>query len=556
MTETEQTAAQPEAPHVRATDAATEPVVQAESEPSVANDVSEPRSTKRSPEKAVWYRLRRAAHRRLPGLFSHPVSSEAVRAHRKRDAEENAETAPPADEFVDLRCLWAVEFYTPAHIDQLLASFRRLGWDKEDYVTATDPGQWLQQLRERPYGGGWLNFGTIVRPDARGVFGINRTAPLPEHVKNATGKMYSLTSSLTCVCIGFEFTETFARQFDDALRLQRHTYTKPSRRGYQIIGPESQKVAHVRDIRKQMQRSALTWFQKHMPGLFASGLLEGGIPTCEFVSLRQSEPFTPRDKTSRWPSYLFTLGIEHDIDAWLSADAPGLKFAWPSARRGDNPYHAILAIKEEAMSEERIETWGSGRDGQINYVDLIIQGLLGRWAILPMLNGYARHLNAIRDSTALRPSARTNALKVLDSLSRHVSYNADIAAVTSELIPFAENAHLFEHDVASFKPVRPDLCKNASHTLADGIRISVLEQAKWLQKSDLSVRDHLTQYGSLLGSNENVKLQRQLGTLTWIIVVLTVAILLLTFLALVAAAGEAGEASLLNFIGDYWPRLF
>ena len=56
--------------------------------------------------------------------------------------------------------------------------------------------------------------------------------------------------------------------------------------------------------------------------------------------------------------------------------------------------------------------------------------------------------------------------------------------------------------------------------------------------------------------SSDVKLQRQLGTLTWIIVVLTVAILLLTFLALVAAAGEAGEASLLNFIGDYWPRLF
>ena len=44
---------------------------------------------------------------------------EALEFHKERDPKENCETSPPDDEAVGLHCAWAVEFYTPAHMDNL-----------------------------------------------------------------------------------------------------------------------------------------------------------------------------------------------------------------------------------------------------------------------------------------------------------------------------------------------------------------------------------------------------------------------------------------------------
>ena len=82
--------------------------------------------------------------------------------YRNEDSKQNADTTPPEDEFIDLSCAWAVEFYTPAHIDSLVSAFSRLGWDHEDGGNlSNDPAAWLKDLRQRQHGGAWLNLGII-----------------------------------------------------------------------------------------------------------------------------------------------------------------------------------------------------------------------------------------------------------------------------------------------------------------------------------------------------------------------------------------------------------
>ena len=51
-----------------------------------------------------------------------------LRHYKERDPKENQDSTPPDHEFVDLICLWAVEFYTPAHTDDLVDNLKRLGW--------------------------------------------------------------------------------------------------------------------------------------------------------------------------------------------------------------------------------------------------------------------------------------------------------------------------------------------------------------------------------------------------------------------------------------------
>lgn len=518
-------------------------------EPTITDGQPPPQDVEAPTRQPLLYRLRYAAHKRFPRLVLRPHVAPRLEVWRRRDPEENAKTTPPADEFIDLRCLWAVEFYTPAHMDALLGNFRQLGWDKEDSSgVRNDPAAWVQRLREHPYGGGWLNLG-VIRPSGTETFFLPpcHTAPLPPHVQYATAELHSLTSSLTCIVMGFVFEESFSRQFDRALRSERQTYAKPLTSGHQIYGPRAQKADHIRQIRADLGGLAAAWFSENLPGLFSSGVLGGALPTCEFVSLRQAEPFPPRhERSARLPEYLSALGMDFDFDTWRSADIPGLKFTVSKRRSRAPQYHSILAVRESDFDQEKLKSWGEpSRSAQINYIDHMIKGVLSRWAILPMLEGYGRHLNEIRDSATFRPNTRHKPVEVLEILGAHISYNVDVAAVTAELIPYAQNRSLFGNDVEAFEP-----CDNehyeADYTLVKGLCFEIGERAAWLQKTDRSIRDHLTQYGSLLGAKENIRFQKRLGFLTVTIIFLTLAMLG------TAAADSEAVSKFLQWVQGIW----
>jgi len=520
-------------------------------------ELREPPTTDKQPpgdaeapvQQSLLYRLRHSLRKRFPRLFHHSDSARRLDVWRERDPVDNVKTTPPADEFVDLRCLWAVEFYTPAYVDALLAGFQSLGWGKGDGSSLQDPVAWVQRLNEHPYGSGWLNLGVIQPPNTDTFFlPPCRKAPLPAGVHYATGELHSFTSSLTCIVMGFMFEEKFSRQFDEALRAKRQTYTKPLRRGYQICGPEEQKTDHIRQIRAEIGDLAAVWFRQNLPGLFSSGLLGGEQPTCEFVTLRGAEPFPSHSEGNiRPPAYISILDLASSFDAWQSADMPGLKFSVLRRNERDPRYHSILATKESDFDDEKITSWGgSGRTGQISYIDEIFTSLLSRRAILTLLEGYSWHLDAMRDAATSRPGARQKRpLEVLHIFGKHISYSVDIAAVTAELIPYAQERTLFGHGVETFEPC-DDRHYGDGFTLVKGLRLEIEKRATWLQKTDQSLRDHLTQYGSLLGAKENIRVQKKLSVLTVIVIFLTLAMLW------TAAADSETVLRLLQWVRGFW----
>ena len=109
----------------------------------------------------------------------------------------------------------------------------------------------------------------------------------------------------------------------------------------------------------------------------------------------------------------------------------------------------ILAVKESNLKlrEE------SDRITQTLVIADSPKNLLIKCAILPLLDGYSQHLNAIRDSAAFKPKSRENAVRILETLSQHISHTMDIAAVTAELISYTQDDSLFCHDVNEFKTV-------------------------------------------------------------------------------------------------------
>ena len=216
----------------------------------------------------IWGALRKKFR---PG-FSYSRDEEIAQYGQKHDPKANADTTPPEDELINLHCLWAVEYYTPAHMDSLVNSFRKLGWESghQDFG-ARDPVDWLNGLTRQFRGGGWMNLGYLI-PKESDLFlvGPKHTVPLPTVVKYAKAGIYSITPSLICMVVCLVFEENFSKAFDKALRTDRRTYKTPIPSGERIHFPQFQKTDHISCIRKKMSTIAAEWFSKNLPGLFSS----------------------------------------------------------------------------------------------------------------------------------------------------------------------------------------------------------------------------------------------------------------------------------------------
>ena len=499
---------------------------------AAAEGATEHESSDAVPRRSLLFHIQKFGYRKFPSVIPDPERQERLEQWRRNDAEDNAKSEPSSNEVIDSLCIWAVEFYTPSQTSELLRGFEKLGWNTEGLSGGYhNPALWIQRNRESSHGGGWFNLGTIRRPSEEMSFRHDRPAPLPSGVEYALASMYSLTSSITCIVIAFVLDETQNRRFEQALRRKRQTYTTPLRgSGYRIVKPASQKEADIRALRAEMREFAAGWFRSHLPGLFASGNLMGEYPTCEFLTLRDALPSPPcstRDHTK--DKWLRILDIDNDFHAWEAEELSGLKFVWPLTSESDNRYHAVMVAREEDFSDETLRLdGGKDRHSLVFYVDQFVNEFLSRWALVGMLSGYERYLNSMRDSAAFDPKHRAKPFQLLEGLGSHFAQSIDISAVSVELQQFAERHWLFKHNVNVFYPCNPALYRDDKIELSETLRQHTTERAEWIRNIDQSIRDILIQYGTTLGTRENIKLQARMGFLTWVIVVLTIMTVILT----------------------------
>ncbi len=394
-----------------------------------------------------------------------------------------------------------------------------------------------------------MNLGYLI-PKGSNLFpfGARHQVSLPSGVKYASAWMYSITPSLICVVVGFVFEDDLSEEFDMALRTDRHTYTTHDADGSESIHlPEFQKTHHICNIRKRLKGSAATWFKDNIPGLFSDGLPESDMPTCEFVTLRGTEPFPSRtDSEHNVPEYLNLLDMGHNYNVWQSKRIPALKFRPQSAMRGMPPNHSVVAIREKASIDRSNSDYG-GQEMQdiLAYVDTTFPSLLSVWGILPLLERYTQHVREVRDSAMLRPTARRNTIDVLETLQCHISNGVDIAAVASELVVGSESRIPFPHFDESF--VYWNNRQGEEQILRKELNDAIGMRSNWLQQTERSIRDHLTQFGTVLGAAENVRVQSRIKYLTWVLVILTVVIL---FAALVP---EDLKQEILSFVKRFLP---
>ena len=242
----------------------------------------------------AFYQLRLAASKCFPRYARRPYPRRRLQDIRQSDPKLNAWHTPPANEYIDLYSVWAIEFYTPAHMDELLARLEHLHWTEYD---SRNPVSWLKNREVSQFSQAWMPLGPVIPRDVPDPY-IMRSlkADLPPNVPYAYGDMYCFTPSLVAIAFEFSFDGRYSRIFDDALRQERESYVTAIPSGYRIHDPGNQRASYIREIRRDTTRLITGWFSKNIPGLCSAGLLEGDFPTCEFVTLRNAQPFPTREE--------------------------------------------------------------------------------------------------------------------------------------------------------------------------------------------------------------------------------------------------------------------
>ena len=496
----------------------------------------------RVPFRRVAQYLRNAVQKRLTGHSCNDDPAHRLGDYRKNDPTSNAETTPPEDEHVDLCCVWAVEFYTPSYVDKLVDNLSKLGWDQNDFPGRESPASWVQITRQHSEGGGWLDLGVIRSVgDKRPWPRRDRTAPLPKNVRYAQGGLYSLTPSLTCIVVCFVFEDSYRSQIDDALRTCRQTITRPVSRGREILDPERQKTEEVRQLRQEYANLASGWFRENLPGAFSSGILGDELPTCELVTLHKAEPFPDPEGQEYTPArYLRVLDLQSSPYAWKSKNTPGLKFSIELLGK-NSEYHSVFAVRgTEIESARQLEAYG-GLPGLATHIDVTYRAMIGELAIRHLLEGYSKRLNELRDAVTarIRRPSRRRPLHTLQVLVDNVAFDVDIAAVATDLIASTEEPSRFYRDLARFEPCYPRAFRGP---LTETFPSVVNRHATRLKQAVQSLRDHLTQVGSLIAATEDVRTQNRI---LW----LTVFVAAVAVIAIISS--DAGSV-LVGWLQDIW----
>ena len=201
---------------------------------------------------------------------------------REWDAKVNEETAVPDGEAVDLVCLWALEAYGPAEIDNLYAGLHNLGWDNSLRMGGGRETSIERVRRQRKRGsGGSYNVGVVNRTGYAGFSPDGLEADLPDQVEYLIVKPYQICPSLTVLQVLFALDADNRKVYEEELNRARETTLEPIREtcgAYTRLDPFSHKERAIRAIRAHWQGRISGWVSQWFPGLFCS-MANGAAPT-------------------------------------------------------------------------------------------------------------------------------------------------------------------------------------------------------------------------------------------------------------------------------------
>ncbi len=392
---------------------------------------------------------------------------------RDRDPRENAQGRLPDGEGVQVPAIWVAELYTPSTISGLLAGITNLGWE---YGTSRDDSlsKWMSDVREGRRAG-WTRLG-LVSPSHDDHFMRERTALLPEGVRAALPILMSVTPSVTALVMAFLMDDETADMLHAPLRANYSTESKRDplfrpwhvvryvlrnesvRFGRRIYRPDMLRRDAARSCLCEVEGGCVDWVREYLPGAFTS-LAGVPFPTAILFVTEEAPPLTEEARAIR---AFVALSIDRAYDAWESDEWPGGRLSLPHSWDDEGSRLVFACRRRDAFPDQPGYHDPSSNWTIAQRADDLVRGLLSRWSLTCLLDGYHEDLSALRDRTAGNGTYRpVRDLKELRSLARTALY--DIVASAQEIEEFVESDRAYRHEVLemtyvrSLRSKRPDL---------------------------------------------------------------------------------------------------
>jgi hypothetical protein len=474
-----------------------------------------------------WYREIQSAELAEPSLW------------RERDPEENARGRLPKDERVQVPVIWVAELYTPSTVAGLLEGIANLGWE---YGRSRDESlsKWMSDVRQGRRAG-WTSLG-LVSPPHDAHFARERTAPLPEGVRASLPILMSLTPSVTALVVAFILNDESADMLDAPLRANystrvvrdplfrrwdvvRYVFRNGSvRLGRRIYNPDHLRHKAARSSIREMERACVDWVGGYLPGSFAS-LHSLPFPTAFLFVTEETRPLTEAARATR---AFDALSIDRDYDAWESTEWPCGRLVLPRSWDDEGSRLVFACRRRDAFPDRPGYSDPSSNWTIAQRADDLVRGLLSRWALTCLLDGYHDELAVLRDKAASEGTYRpVRDLKELRSLARTALY--DIGTSAQEVEEFVKSNRSYRYDVMEMKYVRST--RGEQPDLLEELRSSQQSRAQQVQRESALLQSMLAVSNNVSQTISNIRIQRLVVLLTFVSIAVALWAIFLTLTA-------------------------
>jgi hypothetical protein len=435
---------------------------------------------------------------------------------RKRDGTLNSASCPPADESIDVPCIWVAEVYLPRHFATLIAQLRSLGWKRNIGGDSDGLVQWVEEAVVSPFRRGWINLGAILRREDENRLSLNDLrADLPEIADYAVASMENVLPGAIVFVIQFVLFDEAGKRMDRELRTERETFAVYQGTRATFRDPVNQKRGACTGVRESLRNECCEWVKRNLPGFFSS---KNSFPTAEAITFQKNRPFEHLAGEFQPNNYLWVLGMETAFDLWASDELPGFKLAINLDREEGKVLTLATRVDDFWAGEDKKEL---GRKRS----DLVGRLSLGRTLTIWALNAVELDLRAslliARNNLAeVDLKKRGEATKKLAvTQAELLQLSGDIVPFASQLIDLCEHENSFHFEVPKFRRIGegPD-----EPALFEGTRQWLMKRAAGLRQEERDIRDAAMSMGSLVASESQEDANSTLRTLTVVIVLLTI----------------------------------
>jgi len=384
----------------------------------------------------------------------------------------------------------------------------------------------MGRFRESSSRGGWSDLGLISKSrNFSYPFGV--VGPLPKGVKYVSLRLCHVSPSITAIVACFSLDDEAARRPIKLMSRGLESKFVSHGRSYSISGPISQKGDLIEQNRIAIRKELSRWFGKHVPGLFSTSQSDK-FPTCELLMLDGKNL-----NTSSKSEILRILGLRMPFNTWGSEDWPGVEFVWPLPGRLEPEWHAVLAAHRGPLQAIDTKSYGGGRDVyQYKFQYRIVPFLL-LWAMRATVEDFQARISRIRDDEL--GFKIDNADNALDSLQKMTLESADVASISSDLQDMEKVNGMFYAEMAQFSTTRGHKEKQKLF-LGEALKKYIEHISNELSKMDTNLKALAVQRGNLLATKQNINLQKWVGRLTVVTVILAVVSVILAGISAVEPA--------------------